>query len=180
MSRTIIQRFLGVLKLQKILGNICFPEQIFYRNQSLGAPDICSEKQILSRIFYSLTTAKNFQTTVQFSTAHLINSLGFSEVQIEKCDGESNYKMSYFRNTLNFIQNFSGKQYSSLCRGGHERLRYCGTELFSNGIQVILILTCGIAVSSSPACGFSSFCLTVFSKRRSFTVLRNCSLYSPV
>ena len=44
----------------KILGNICFPEQIFYRNHSLDAPDICSEKQILSRIFYYLRTAKNF------------------------------------------------------------------------------------------------------------------------
>ena len=57
MSGTIIKKFLGVLKLWKILGNICFPEQIFYRNQSLGATDICSEKQILSRIFYFLTTA---------------------------------------------------------------------------------------------------------------------------
>ena len=34
---------------------------------------------------------------------------------------------------------------------------------FSCGISVILILTCGIAVSSSSAvCGFSSFWLTVF------------------
>ena len=38
MRGTIIKKFLGVLKLWKILGNICFPEQIFYRNQSLGAP----------------------------------------------------------------------------------------------------------------------------------------------
>ena len=64
MSGTIIQKFLGVLKLWKILGNICFPEQIFYRNHSLDAPDICSEQQILSRIFYYLRTAKNFQMTV--------------------------------------------------------------------------------------------------------------------
>ena len=43
----------------------------------------------------------------------------------------------------------------------------------SSGISVILILICGIAVSSSPTvCGFSSFWLTVFGKRRSFTVLR--------
>ena len=36
---------------------------------------------------------------------------------------------------------------------------------FSCGILVILILTCGIAVSSSSAvCGFSSFWLTVFSR----------------
>ena len=41
------------------------------------------------------------------------------------------------------------------------------------GISVILILMCGIAVSSSPAVyGFSSFWLTVFGKRRSFTVLQ--------
>ena len=34
---------------------------------------------------------------------------------------------------------------------------------FSCGISVILILTCGIAVSSTSAvCGFSSFWLTVF------------------
>ena len=44
------------------------------------------------------------------------------------------------------------------------------------GIAVILILICGIAVSSWPAvCGFSSFWVTVFDKRRSFTVLRYCS-----
>ena len=41
------------------------------------------------------------------------------------------------------------------------------------GISVILILMCGIAVSFSLAAyGFSSFWLTVFGKRRSFTVLR--------
>ena len=44
---------------------------------------------------------------------------------------------------------------------------------FSCSISVILILTCGIAVSSSSAvCGFSSFWLTVFGEIRSFTVLR--------
>ena len=49
----------------------------------------------------------------------------------------------------------------------------------SYGISVILILTCGIVVSSSSAvCGFhfviiwSSFWLTVFSEIRLFTVLR--------
>lgn len=43
---------------------------------------------------------------------------------------------------------------------------------FSRGISVILILICGIEVSSSPAvCSVSSFLLTVFGKRRSFTVL---------
>ena len=48
-------------------------------------------------------------------------------------------------------------------------------SFFSSGISVILILMCGIAVSSSPAvCGFSSFWLTVFGKR-SITVLRYCS-----
>ena len=44
---------------------------------------------------------------------------------------------------------------------------------FSCGISVILILTCGIAVSSSSAvCGFSSFWLTVFGEIRFFMVLR--------
>ena len=43
---------------------------------------------------------------------------------------------------------------------------------FSSGISVILILTCGIAVSSSSAvCGFSSFWLTVFGEIGLFTVL---------
>ena len=46
-------------------------------------------------------------------------------------------------------------------------------SFFSSGISVILIFMCGIAVSSSPAVyGFSPFWLTVFGKRRSFTVLR--------
>ena len=53
-------------------------------------------------------------------------------------------------------------------------LRYCGIAVlsfFSSGISVILMLICGIAVSSSPAvCGFSFFSFTVFGKRRSFTV----------
>ena len=49
-------------------------------------------------------------------------------------------------------------------------------SVFSSGVSIILILMCGIAVSSSPVvCGFSSFWLTVFGKRRSFTVLRKCS-----
>ena len=43
----------------------------------------------------------------------------------------------------------------------------------SYGISVILILTCGIAVSSSSTvCGFSLFWLTVFGEIRLFTVLR--------
>ena len=47
---------------------------------------------------------------------------------------------------------------------------------FSIRISVILILMCGITVSPIPVgCGFSSFRLTVFSKRRSFTVLRHGS-----
>ena len=46
-------------------------------------------------------------------------------------------------------------------------------SFFSSVILVILILMCGIAVSSSPeVCGFSSFWLKVFGKRRSFAVLR--------
>ena len=43
-------------------------------------------------------------------------------------------------------------------------------DFFSCGIGVILILTCGIAVSSK-VCGFSSFWLTVFGEIRLFTVL---------
>ena len=50
-------------------------------------------------------------------------------------------------------------------------------SFFSSGISVILILICGIAVSSSPAvCGFSSFSFTVFGKIRSFTVLQYHSI----
>ena len=52
---------------------------------------------------------------------------------------------------------------------------------FSSGISVVLILTCSIAVSFSPAaCGFSSFWLAVFGKRRSFMVLGtvHCALLS--
>ena len=47
-------------------------------------------------------------------------------------------------------------------------------SFFSKGISVlkILIITYGIAVSFSPACGFSSFWLSVLGKRGS----RNCSL----
>ena len=49
-------------------------------------------------------------------------------------------------------------------------------SFFSSSILVILILMCRIAISSSPAvCGFSSFWLTVFGNRRSFTALRYCS-----
>ena len=44
-------------------------------------------------------------------------------------------------------------------------------NFFSNGISVILILLCGIAVSSGPVvCNFSSYSFRVFGKRRSFTV----------
>ena len=40
--------------------------------------------------------------------------------------------------------------------GGHRSLRYCSIELFSSGNSVILIVMCGIAVSSSSAvCGFA-------------------------
>ena len=68
---------------------------------------------------------------------------------------------------------FFFKIFSIHLRGGHGGLRYCGIELFFKGISKILILMCGIAVSSSPGvCGFSHFWLTVFSKRRSFMVLR--------
>ena len=46
-------------------------------------------------------------------------------------------------------------------------LRFFSSGIFGN------FLWCGIAVSSSPAVyGFSSFCLKVFGKRRSFTILR--------
>ena len=58
-------------------------------------------------------------------------------------------------------------------RGGHGVYGIAVLSFFSKGISKILILMCGIAVSSSPAvCGFSHFWLTVFGKRRSFTVLR--------
>ena len=50
---------------------------------------------------------------------------------------------------------------------------------FSRGISVILILTCGIAVSSSSAvCGFSSFWLTVFGVTVYITVPFICAFLS--
>ena len=39
MNGTFIQKFLVVFKQKKILGNICFSEQIFHRKQSLGGPE---------------------------------------------------------------------------------------------------------------------------------------------
>ena len=46
-------------------------------------------------------------------------------------------------------------------------------SFFSSSTSVILILMCNIVVSSSPVvCGFSSFWLTIFGERRSFTVLQ--------
>ena len=58
-------------------------------------------------------------------------------------------------------------------RGGHGVYGIAVLSFFSKGISKILILMCSIAVSSSPGvCGFSHFWLTVFSKRRSFMVLR--------
>ena len=38
MNGTAIQKSLVFLKPQKILGNVCFSEQIFHRKKSLGAP----------------------------------------------------------------------------------------------------------------------------------------------
>ena len=43
MNGTVIQKFLAVLKSKIILGKICFPEQIFYRKQSLGALAKCRQ-----------------------------------------------------------------------------------------------------------------------------------------
>ena len=40
MNGTVIQKFLTVLKQEKILGSICFSKQIFYRKQSLGALEV--------------------------------------------------------------------------------------------------------------------------------------------
>ena len=51
-------------------------------------------------------------------------------------------------------------------------------SFFSSGISVILILMCGIVVSFSRAvCGFSSFWLTVFGKRRSFLLISRYEKY---
>ena len=38
MNRTVNEKVLAILEYEKILGNICFSEQIFHRKQSLGAP----------------------------------------------------------------------------------------------------------------------------------------------
>ena len=48
-------------------------------------------------------------------------------------------------------------------------------------LSLFLILKCGTAVSfSHEVYSFSPFWLTVFGKRRSFTVLRYCSVHSLV
>ena len=39
---TVIYKFLAFLKLEKILHNFCFSEQIFNRKQFLGAPYLLS------------------------------------------------------------------------------------------------------------------------------------------
>ena len=39
MNGTVIWKFLAFPKLQKILGKFCFFEEVFYRKQSLGAPE---------------------------------------------------------------------------------------------------------------------------------------------
>ena len=39
LNGTLFQKFLAVFKQQNVVGNICFSEQIFYRKQSLGAPE---------------------------------------------------------------------------------------------------------------------------------------------
>ena len=63
MSGTIIQKFLGILKLQKILvDNICFSEHIFFRKQSLGAPES------LEHIMYDVTILQKYNAaTLPFS-----------------------------------------------------------------------------------------------------------------
>ena len=53
-------------------------------------------------------------------------------------------------------------------------------SFFSSGVSVILILKRGPVSSSTVVSGLSSFWLTAPCKRRSFTVLWNCSLRSPV
>ena len=40
----LIQKGLAMFEQYKILGNICFCEQIFYRKQSLGAPEPCKSQ----------------------------------------------------------------------------------------------------------------------------------------
>ena len=44
---SVIQKFLAVLNQWKILGNICYSEQIIHRKQSLGAPG--KESKLSSR-----------------------------------------------------------------------------------------------------------------------------------
>ena len=56
----VIYKFLAFLELQKILGNFPFPEQIFYRKQSLGAPGLCRHL-----IFFYLD--EQFYFTTDFS-----------------------------------------------------------------------------------------------------------------
>ena len=77
------------------------------------------------------------------------------------------------RNDMTDLILASAKSTRDQLRGGHGVYGIAVLSFSSSGISVILILMCGIAVSFSTAvCGFWSFWLTVFGKRRSFTVLR--------
>ena len=52
MNETVIWTFLGVLNLQKILGNICISERIFYRKQSLAVAEVSLYQVFFFDIFH--------------------------------------------------------------------------------------------------------------------------------
>ena len=62
MNGRVIWKFLCTFRLQKLLGNICFFKQIFYRKQSLGAPIVKSVANA-QRNWAELALAKTFAKT---------------------------------------------------------------------------------------------------------------------
>ena len=79
-------------------------------------------------------------------------------------------------NARNLCDCFFFQIFSIHLRGGHGGLRYCGIELFFKRYFENFEFNVRYCSIMSPAvCGFSRFWLTVFGKRRSFTILRYCS-----
>ena len=72
----IIEKFLAVLKQKKILGNICFSEQMFYGKKSLVAPDKWIELTrnigIRNRNNMFCTTPNNVPIFLKFVTRILL------------------------------------------------------------------------------------------------------------
>ena len=67
-------------------------------------------------------------------TVSLMYNFRSSSTEIEKCDRESNHKMSHFRNTLNFIYNFRENSTQAFVEGDLGVYGIAVLSFFSNGI----------------------------------------------